>query len=517
LIFVLLFAVVISAFQYRDALAESDLYRVLVGLLDGENSGAHLASPLHYDPDFGFGYITAFYAFADPATLRDPDKLMSLMNQVGFWFMLAGLLLFWCAVRLVHGARVATIALIIFALGPMIPELATSGHQAIPMFAFLCAGACLLFLPLTGWRAVLAAFGGWLFLLAGILTRGEIFLAFPWIVLSRIDTRSVRGFFVSGMQRSIAPAMALVVFFILQHATVATHMGSYVGNYYGEFYTWANVIPGLVYMAVGCGLATALAGGIAAVWLAWQARPAQPVAKTGVGLAAFLGPAALVLVPLVFFDPNPMPTRHFMLSLAGFGILIGMVLTTRPAVGRVAALSIAVLLGVADQVLAELARPTLLAANEAHSPYRPVWPGYQTATHANLGWEWKRHAALVERRALWQALGNELATSCSNHTLVLSDEGEQLFSRLYAGGVPVQARRITIGPMGGIEGIRRGKTFIVMEKMHAWPQDPLAIILADPAYKDYKLLEDPYSMSIFDKTPVPPDRAATFGCSDSAG
>src|SRR5689334_4087463 len=210
IIFILVFAAVIYLFQYRHALAESDLYRVLVGLMDGAVSGKGLASDLHYDREFGFGYLAAFYTFVSPDTLRDPDRLMALMNQVGFWTMLPGLLLFWCAVRLIHGSLPATVALIVFALGPMIPEMATSGHQTIPMFGFLCAGAVLLFLPLTGWRAILAAAAGGLCLLAGMTIRGELFLALPWIVLSRVDTRSIRGFIVSLFLRALAPALALV-------------------------------------------------------------------------------------------------------------------------------------------------------------------------------------------------------------------------------------------------------------------------------------------------------------------
>ena len=100
LTFVLLFAIGVHAFQYRDALAESDGYRVLVGLLAGEVNGTGIASRLHYDNTFGFGYLAAFYAFADPATLRDPDKLTNLINQIGFCFMLIGLLCFWCAVSI---------------------------------------------------------------------------------------------------------------------------------------------------------------------------------------------------------------------------------------------------------------------------------------------------------------------------------------------------------------------------------------------------------------------------------
>jgi hypothetical protein len=117
-LFIVIYGFVIHAFQYRDALGESDLYRVLVGLMDGATSGQGLASDLHYDRDFGFGYLAAIYAFVDPTTLRDPDRLMALMNQVGFWSMLPTLLLFWCAVRLVHGATAALVALVVFAFGP---------------------------------------------------------------------------------------------------------------------------------------------------------------------------------------------------------------------------------------------------------------------------------------------------------------------------------------------------------------------------------------------------------------
>ena len=546
-LFIVVYACVIHAFEYRGGFAESDLYRVLVGLLDGADSGRGIASPLHYDRDFGFGYLAAFYAFAAPATLHDPDKLTALMNQVGFWSMIPGLMLFWCAVCLAHGSRAATIALVIFALGPMNPEMFTSGHPTIPMFAFLCAGAVLLFLPLSGWKAVLAAAAAAVLLLAGMVTRGEIFLAFPWIVLSRADTRSIRSFIVSACLRAIAPASALIAFVLLQHrlqSVVQAELSSTVGGYFREFYTsLATIVPGLVYMAVGCGIVTVVAAAIAGLYAIGGAFARAASAN---GLARQLpGPLALILVPTLFFLPNPVPSRHFEMTLAGFAILIGIVLAQRPAsgrpaLGRVAALGIALAIGAGNQVMAEAVRPTLLRINQAHSPYLPLPEAYPTATHADLGWGWRRHATLVARRTAWNALGNRIATSCDAHLIVLSDEVEQIFSRLYAGGVPVTANRVTIQvepgaaaeatPAGdstrvlmvgvgaprlpGLIGVRDGKTFVMVEKDHAWPYDPVATVLADPAYRDYKIIADPYTMSVFDKTPIPADRVPRFGCAD---
>ena len=149
-----------------------------------------------------------------------------------------------------------------------------------------------------------------------------------------------------------------------------------------------------------------------------------------------------------------------------------------------------------------------------------------------------RHAALVERRARWQAFAQKLRTVCDPHVIVLGDEVEHVFSRLYAGGTPVEAHRINInadigtapiipalrqygntivvgeGPakLEGMVGITRGKTYVMLAKSHFWPGDPVAFLLSLPAYADYKMVADPDNMSIYDKTPIPPDRTPTFGC-----
>ncbi len=512
LVFVVSFAFVMHAFQYRDAFAESDIYRVLVGILDGANSGSGIASKLHYDNTFGIGYLSALYAFAAPATLRDPDRLTGLINDVGFWSMMAGLVFFWCAVSIAHGTRAGVVALIVFALAPTIAELGTSGHPVIPMFALVCAAATLLFLPVTGWHAVVAAIGGGVLLLAGLTMRGDVFLAFPWLVLTRIDTRSLRGFIVSGLVRSIAPLAALIVFFVLQHLIVPHQVGPVLGEYFGGWVRISFIAGNAMFIPLGFGTATTAVAAVAAVWLAVRARPGDD-GRGQNGMAQFLGPAALTLVPLVFFVAIQGPTRHFMMTYAGLSILLAVWLTATLAMRRFVALAVVVLLTGASQVLAEAVRLPVLAANDARSPLRPIWTGYQTATHAPLGFFWKRHDALAHRRALLQAEGDTLTTPCQSHTIVLTGETAQLFSRLYAGGTPVEAQRVGADDIFGRVGAARSITMLVLQEVTIWPKDPVATVVADPAYKDYKLYQDPYTLSVYDRTPIPPDRQAKFGCS----
>jgi hypothetical protein len=511
------FAVIAWTLQYRQLLGEPDLYRVLLGVLDGAESGRWLDSRLHYDRAFGFGYLAAIYALVDPAILTDPDRLAPLINQIGLWALLPGLLCFWVAVRLVHGELAATVALMVFAFSPMMVELGTSGHPVLPMFAFLSAAAVCLFLPLRGWQAVLAGIVGMLLLVAGFLCRGEIFLAFPWLVLSRIDTFSLRRFIVSGLLRSIPPIVAIVVFLALQRMLVPAQMADKVGDYFFEFYTWAMVRPGVVYLVVGCGLATAALGGLALLWLVISRFRPNDRGE----LATLLGPLALVVVPAVFFLPNPMPTRHFMLTLAGFGIVLGVVAGRwlalgvargRPAFGRAVVYAVVATLVLANHALAELVRPTLLRANDAQTSYLPNHDAYQTTTHANIGWFWQRHAALITRRERWQEFGDTISTGCDPHTLVFSDEGPHIFTRLYAAGFRIKAEPFRIGLFRGYHGVRQGQDFIVVEKINGWPADAVAAALADPVLSQYRLAQDPWTMSKFDRTPIPADRAASFGC-----
>ena len=99
-------------FRYRGLLAEDDLYRMLVGLLDGARYGTYLASGSHYGKAFSFGYIAAIYRFADAHTLADPQLLIALINQIGFWAATAGCFFFWLLAWMLYSLRAATVAVI---------------------------------------------------------------------------------------------------------------------------------------------------------------------------------------------------------------------------------------------------------------------------------------------------------------------------------------------------------------------------------------------------------------------
>jgi hypothetical protein len=214
------------------------------------------------------------------------------------------------------------------------------------------------------------------------------------------------------------------------HWSFRAQMGPVVGAFFERFFSLSHIVVGVVYLALGCGIATAAAAILAMLWLVWRARPVD-FGSSRVGPADVLGPTALVIPELAFFVASPGPTRHFMLTYAGFSIFLAIALTSALAFPRWAALGVALLLAGTSQVLAEAVRLPLLAANAANSAYLPIWTGYLTATHAPIGWVWQRHNALAKRRALWNAEGNMLAAPCQTHTLVFTDDGTaQLFTRL---------------------------------------------------------------------------------------
>jgi hypothetical protein len=509
--FLLLFAVSVHAFQYRGVLGESDLYRVLNGMLDGAVTGSGLGSDLHYGRDFGFGYILALYALIPVEVLRDPDKLIPLINNLGFYSIILGLFFFWLSICLVHGSRAATVALALFAFSPMVLELATSGHQILIAFSFLSAAAACLFWPLAGWRVVLAAIAGAILLICGLCVRAEIFLALPYLVLTRLNLTSWHIFLRSVFANALSPTAAFIAYLALKHYIASSPHSDNGRGFFEQFYHWSNVVPAIVYMSLGCGIATVLGAGVVVMVIIRRVRSSAADDVKGT-LEQLISPIALILVPFVFWVANPQPSRHFLLVLAGISILIGWAVSNLPTFRFVPALVTVLGLIVANQVLSEAVRPTLLRMNATRSPYhRPPEP-HATFTHAPLGWIWQHHATLESRLLRWKAFGDMVATGCDANTVIFSDESEQIFSRLYAGGASVQSSVSDIHGFIAFGGTLGAHHFVFISKMTGWPKDAVATVLADSSFDNYQLYADPYLPSIYDKMTIPVSRLARFGC-----
>jgi hypothetical protein len=504
----LLFALGVHAFQYRGVLGEADLYRVLDGLLDGAVSGTKIDSNFHYGRDFGFGYILAIYALIPTADLRNPDKLIPLINDIGFYSIVLGLVFFWQSIYLVHGSRAAIIALALFAFSPMVLELATSGHQILIAFSFLSAAATCLFLPLAGWRAIAAAVAGTVLLICGLCVRAEIFLALPYLVLTRLNFSSWQMFFRSTIANAFSPTTAFVTFLALKHFIAPAPQKIGEPGFFEQFYHWSNIVPGFVYMSLGCGIATVLAA-TGVVVLVIIRGGSDDLKHT---LEQLVGPIALILVPFSFWIANPQPSRHFLLVLAGISILIGWAIAHFLTLRLLPALVTVFGIIAANQVLSEAVRPALLHLNAKHSPYRRPPELSDTFTHAPLGWIWQHHATLEARLLRWKAFGDLVTTSCDTKTVIFSDESDQIFSRLYAGGIPVQASRGSVHGFLALNGNVGAHQFIFVSKMTGWPKDAVATVLADPNFDTYQLYADPYLPSIYDKMAIPVNRLAKFGC-----
>ncbi len=279
-----LFAIWIFMFRFHGVLEEYDLYVVVSGLLDGADSGTKLASPLQYGPSFSFGYIAAMYWFVSDRVLRDPNLLIPLVNQIGSWAAIIGAACFWLSTRLLYGLRVATVALILFVLSPMMLESATSGHQILLAFAFFAAGSIFLFLRTSGWPGIACEIAGCFLLTIALTVRAEIFLALPYVVLARADFRSVGTFVKSAFRRCIGPALAFVSFFLMKHfivdrAAVAPLPSS---GFFDMFYTFRNIPKGVVVIFFGCGVATTLLALVAA-FRAYRTGAAGPESTGRVG------------------------------------------------------------------------------------------------------------------------------------------------------------------------------------------------------------------------------------------
>lgn len=514
-----IFTLIVGSFHCRLEFDEGDLYRVLLGLLNGQASGLWLHDPSQYGIRFGYGYVAMIYWLGDAHVFNISyrESLIEAINAIGFLASVATAGLLMASLRVMYGVSTALLATAIFIFSPVFLEMATSGHQLLIALAFFFAANLLLVLDVSGrWRIASYATAT-LLLFVGLTMRAELPLAFSWLAFAqRPKTMLTQRQYVLGVvSRSIVCVIAFAFFEIVFRNEVHTSLAD-GGNLSGlwpflaQFYNLGYVLRGCVILVVGCGLATVVAG--AASLFDERTSIVRHLRWPEAVLSGpnWLGPASLMVIGMMFWLPNPYPARHFTFVILGMAVLIALWTTRRFQVNNPRAIAIGLAIFLANQALAEVSRPLIL--RNLHSEYVTFPEHNPTTGVVPVGSFPRHHAALVERAAVLTKFGRMVTGSCEPRLLILTSNGPLMAGLLFKPDANTRMRAGTIG----LKVVRNKQTFLFVDPQEMWPQDPIAVIVNDKELDGYQILRDPYSMSANDKLAVPADRVANYPRSESA-
>lgn len=511
------FACLIWMFHLNLEFNDSDLYRVLLGLLRGQGTGLWLDDPAQYGIKFGYGYVAMIYWLGEAHAfgLANRDSLLQAINTIGFAASVATVLLMMSSLRIMYGARVALLASIVFMFSPVFLDMATSGHQLLMALAFFFATNLVLVLDVRGPWKIAAYATASVLLFVGLTMRAELPLAFSWLALAQRSgtTSTLRTYILGVVLRSSVCVVAFAAFLIAFHFGVHTRLTagdsmSSLSGFLASFYDSGNVVRGFVILAVGCGLATLVVLGILIAVEAFDLRSHAFLPDR-----TLLGPLSLMLIGAVFWIPNPSPARHFTFIIFGISIILGICIVKRVRVGNLGATAAGIAIVFANQALAEVVRPIVL--RHLHSVYIHVPEHNPTTGTVPLGSFFRHRDSLVERNAVLTKLARMVVGSCEPKILILSSNGPLMAGLMFAPAGPPSTDFVAIGPYSGLRVVRNNQTFLFVDPYLIWPQDPVTVIMNHPELDGYRIFRDPYSLSSYDKMPIPAGRTANYPASDA--
>jgi hypothetical protein len=518
-----IFALIIGYFHCSVEFNEGDLYRVLMGLLNGQASGLWLQDPTQYGIRFGYGYVAMIYGLgqAHIFDISHRESLIEAINAIGFLASVATVGLLMASLRVMYDVPTALLASTIFISSPLFLEMATCGHQLLIALAFFFAANFLLVLDVPG-RWIVVSYGvATALLFVGLTMRAELPLAFSWLAFAQRPRTMLtqRQYILGVISRSIVCVIAFAFFQIVFRYEVHTPLVdgdnlSGLSSFLGQFYKLDNVIRGGVILVVGCGLATVIA--CAASLIVERTRIVRHVRWPEAILSSpnWLGPVSLILIGTMFWVPNPYPARHFTFVYLGIAVLIASWVTRRLHVNNPGALAIGLAVFLANQALAEVARPFVL--HNLHSVYVNFPEHSPTTGVVPLGSFPRHRASLVERAAVLTNFAAMVTGSCEPKVLILTSNGPLMAGVMFK---PNSNTRISSGKIGyflAIKAVRNNQTFLFVDPQEIWPKDPVAVIVNNTDLDEYQILRDPYSMSANDKLAVPAGRTADYPHSESA-
>jgi hypothetical protein len=512
-----MFTIIIGYFHYTVEFNEDDLYRVLVGLLNGQATGRWLDDPAQYGIKFGYGYVALVYWLADAhvLTLTPRESLIEAINNIGFAASIVMVALMMASLRAMYGTAVTLFASIVFIFSPLFLEMATCGHQLLIALAFFFAANLLLVIEVPGpWN--FATYGAaTLLLFVGLTMRAELPIAFSWLAFAqRPRTTSTLRWYIRGVVlRSIVCVAAFAIFLIVLHYGVHTPpiAGDAMSNlpdFLKKFYNPENVMRGAVILVVGCGLATVAAGVVSMVIEAAGIVRGSDRLRALLSSSNLLAPASLILFGVVFWIPNPNPARHFTFVLLGIAVLDALCIVRWFRIGNVGAIAAGIAVVLINQALAEVARPIVL--RNLHSVYINFPEHSHTTGAVPLGSFPRHHASLVERYEVITNLARMVTASCEPRILVVTSYRAAIASLLFEPHADTQFSQIMIGSYIGTKVVRNNQTFLFVDPQEIWPRDPVGLITNDTELDGYQIFQDPYSMSADDKSAIPAGRLANY-------
>lgn len=518
-----IFVVLIVSFRYTSLLNEGDLYRVLLGLLNGHASGLGLDDPNQYGMRFSYGYVAMIYGLGEAHLLdiSNRDSLIQAINLIGLLASVATAGFLLASLRIMYDAPTALLAGTLFILSPIFLEMATSGHQLLIALAFFFAANYLLILDVPARWTLVSFTGATLLLFLGLTMRAELPLAFSWLAFAQRPRATInqRQYFVGFLSRSMVCVFAFALFQIVYHYGVynpVVAQGSLNGivPFLTQFYNFGYVTRGCIVLLVGCGLASV---GIGAASLLIERNEIARQFRWPALILSYpnwLGPISLIVIGTLFWLPNPYPARHFTFVLLGATVLIALWVVRRFHLNNPAAIGVGLAVFVANQALAEVVRPLVL--RNLHSVYLRFPEHSPTTGVVPLGSFVRHHANMSERFGVLTDYGRIVADSCEPRILVLTSNGAQIAGLMFTSRNGTLVSTQNMGTFEALKARRNNQTFLFVDPQEIWPRDPVSIILNDPELNEFKIMRDPYSMSIADKSTVPASRLANDPSSGEA-
>jgi len=487
---IVLFTVIVRPYVYRYVVGEGDLTLVTIGLLFGSKVGFEAASNLHDGLSFSYGYYWFIYNVLPDAWFRTASDIMLFINESGFFFSLATLACGALLVQRLYGPLVAGITITIFGFSPMFLELATSGHQILPAAALLFLGGYLLLLSEDMhrmWACVAATLAAGAIIFASLSVRADTVLALPWLVFVTREWKTDRPALMKYLIRGVTVTAAFFVFLYLQRFFVqGTGSTNVLENFVATFYRLRQIPKGVAAMLITAGLVTALCAGAALV-VKWRSLK-HPALLTLV----------LIVPTLVFWLPNPLPSRHFFFAVFGASLFIGVALQAAPIQKRLLILAAFVIV-VLNQVVAELMFPVIVARYEWNYPL----VGERRSTfHVPLGAFHRNHSANQHLFAILRAEGKTVASLDYPRVIVFGDQISYILMALIDSPQHVEVIE-NPSPRIAYE-VRRGtQTFTLIEKYHYWPADVAAEYARENDIGDAVIYVQPYTTSKYDRASLP--------------